>query len=291
MNLAQVEKIARAVLYEGYLLYPYRPSAIKNQRRFNFGVIHPQSYSRVSGERSSLQTECLAQVSAGATVQVCLRFLQLVSEIKERQVLLPELRLEDLVLKPVTHSFDFPAESGFLRGTVTASSQELLDGVFKLTIRVSNESDCPVEDSTRRDEVLPHSLLSTHFVLGIENGVFVSLLDPPGALQELIPTCHNTALWPILVGESGVCDTLLCSPIILYDYPQIAAESPGDLFDATEIDEILSLRILTLTDDEKAEIRHSDDRARAILERTESLTPEHWRRLHGVVHALKENAS
>jgi len=66
---------------------------------------------------------------------------------------------------------------------------------------------------------------------------------------------------------------MLCSPIILYDYPQVAPESAGDLFDSTEIDEILSLRILTLTDDEKAEIREGDDRARGILERTESLPP------------------
>ena len=49
----------------------------------------------------------------------------------------------------------------------------------------------------------------------------------------------------MLVGEEGERDTMLSSPIILYDYPQIAPESPGSLFDGTEIDEILSLRILT----------------------------------------------
>jgi len=61
---------------------------------------------------------------------------------------------------------------------------------------------------------------------------------------------------------------MLASPIILYDYPQIAPESPGDLFDGTEIDEILALRIMTMTDDEKREMRNTDVRARRILERT-----------------------
>ena len=80
---------------------------------------------------------------------------------------------------------------------------------------------------------------------------------------------------------------MLSSPIILYDYPQLAPESAGDLFDGTEIDEILSLRILTLTDDEKEQVRASDERARAMLDRTENLPPEVWERLHGAVRGLR----
>ena len=79
---------------------------------------------------------------------------------------------------------------------------------------------------------------------------------------------------------------MLSSPIILYDYPQIAPESPGDLFDGAEIDEILSLRILTLTDEEKSAMRRSDERARRILERTETLPPEHFMKLHGALRGL-----
>jgi hydrogenase maturation protease len=98
----------------------------------------------------------------------------------------------------------------------------------------------------------------------------------------------------VLVGDAGQRDTLLASPIILYDYPHIAPESIGDLFDGTEIDEILSLRILTLTDDEKREIRDSDERARQILERTESMPAEQFMKLHGAVRGmrpLKEDVS
>ena len=80
---------------------------------------------------------------------------------------------------------------------------------------------------------------------------------------------------------------MLSSPIIMYDYPQIAPESPGDLFDGTEIDEILALRIMTMTDAEKHEMRHSDDRARKMLERTESLPMEHLMKLHGTLRELR----
>ena len=93
----------------------------------------------------------------------------------------------------------------------------------------------------------------------------------------------------MLVGESGRRDTMLGSPIILYDYPQIAPESAGDLFDSTEIDEILTLRILTLTDEEKDEMRRSDERARRILERLESSPPEHLLELHGRISTMQSS--
>jgi len=80
---------------------------------------------------------------------------------------------------------------------------------------------------------------------------------------------------------------MLSSPIILYDYPQVAAESPGDLFDGAEIDEILSLRIMTMTEDEKREIRESDEMARQVLERTDTLPEEHLKKLHGAVRGLR----
>ena len=80
---------------------------------------------------------------------------------------------------------------------------------------------------------------------------------------------------------------MLSSPIILYDYPQIAPESPGALFDGTEIDEILTLRIMTLTDEEKREMRTVDERAREILERTENMPPDQLMKIHGVLRGLK----
>jgi hydrogenase maturation protease len=113
------------------------------------------------------------------------------------------------------------------------------------------------------------------------------LLEPPAELQDFTAQCQNVGAWPVLVGEPGQRDTLLASPIILYDYPQIAPESAGDLFDGTEIDEILSLRIMTLTDEEKREIRESDARAREILDRTDAMPAEQFMKMHGAVRGLR----
>ena len=167
-------------------------------------------------------------------------------------------------------------------------SANSLDGeLFRLTVRVSNttciQKPCPLE----RDEALALSLVSTHTILEARGAEFVSLIDPPQEHVEATKLCHNLGTWPILVGEEGQRDTLLSSPIILYDYPQIAPESPGDLFDGAEIDEILSLRIMTLTEDEKREMRDSDERARQILERTEALPEDQLIKLHGAVRGLR----
>jgi hypothetical protein len=122
----------------------------------------------------------------------------------------------------------------------------------------------------------------------MDAGYFVSQTDPPEDLREAVAGCQNTGVWPVLVGDTDARDTILGSPIILYDFPQIAPESKGDLFDGTEIDEILTLRILTLTDEEKQELRVSDPRARDLLERLESAPPEHLLELHGVMSGVRQ---
>jgi len=77
---------------------------------------------------------------------------------------------------------------------------------------------------------------------------------------------------------------VLGSPIILGDYPEIAAESPGQLFDSAEIDEILTLRIMTMTHEEKIAARGgTDPRAAAIIDRSDGMAPEVFERLHGVL--------
>jgi hydrogenase maturation protease len=80
---------------------------------------------------------------------------------------------------------------------------------------------------------------------------------------------------------------MLSSPIILYDYPRVAPESPGDFFDGTEIDEMLTLRIMTLTDEEKVAMAAVDDRASALLARTEALARERLFALHGTVRDVR----
>ena len=161
------------------------------------------------------------------------------------------------------------------------------DGAFVVSVRLANVSAWTAADGGTRENVLPLSLVSAHTILRVRGGEFVSLLEPPEALRVQAAECRNEGVWPVLVGEEGSRDTMLSSPIIVYDYPRIAPESAGDLFDATEIDEILSLRIMTLTDEEKAEIRRSDERARLLLERTESLAAEQMMKLHGTMRPVQ----
>jgi hypothetical protein len=174
-----------------------------------------------------------------------------------------------------------------LHGRVEFSAEPVGQGLFKVRVRVVNET--PLEDAGRssRDEALLRSLISTHTILEVEGGAFVSLIDPPEARRQAAAECHNQGAWPVLVGQAGQTDTMLSSPIILYDYPQVAPESPGDLFDATEIDEILTLRIMTLTDEEKQAAAAVDERVRTLLQRTEALARDQLMGLHGTMRGLR----
>jgi len=321
MNLARADAIAKAVLFEGYMLYPYRPSSVKNRQRFNFGVVYPQAYcdAQEGAEKSFMQTECLIQGDAGAILHVRLQCLHLQTrsqetssppvqdfagnrwqEAVERRLDLFPFGLEDLCSEPLKHFFEFPGDirkdeeerSETIEGAVEAGAEKVSECLYRIRVRVRNTAVLHTA-APSRGEALLRSLVSAHFILGVNGGAFVSLLEPPPELQELAAQCQNAGVWPVLVGEPGQQDTLLASPIILYDYPQIAAESAGDLFDGTEIDEILSLRIMTLTEEEKNEIRQSDERARQILERTDAMPVEQFMKLHGAVRGLrplKENS-
>ncbi len=228
-------------------------------------------------------------------------------EAVEREIRLPSATLDALISEPVDRPFLLLASKesetlldsqGGTAGRIVRK-QEVIAGcveldvcpaaenLFTITVRIRNVTQLQNPQIANRDNALLRSLVSTHAVLGLQGGEFVSLLDPPGSLRPLVDTCHNVGLYPVLVGEPGQRDTMLASPIILYDYPEIAPESAGDLFDGTEIDEILSLRIMTMTDEEKSEMRQSDERARQMLERTETLPVEQLMKLHGVLRGLR----
>jgi hypothetical protein len=291
MTTAIVDQIARAVLYEGYLLYPYRQSALKNQQRWNFGVLYPPAWAvlQTGSDRSYFQMECVATGTEETRIDVSVRFLQLVArgtgervwqEAIEQKMSVESLSAIDLAATSRAEGFSFDD----IEGEIQVSAARLQQHVFRLTVRVSNTTTRRAES---RNDALLHSLASAHTVLQLHDGQFASQIDPPQKLQDAVAACQNTGVWPVLVGDSAARDTMLGSPIILYDYPQVAPESKGDLFDATEIDEILTLRILTLTDQEKEEVRRSDDRARLILERLEAAPPEHLLQLHGTMRSMR----
>jgi hypothetical protein len=171
-----------------------------------------------------------------------------------------------------------------LRGAVEVGAELLKEGTFRVTARITNTTPWAGED---RETTLRQTFVSTHTTLDVEAGEFVSLIDPPEELKEAAEGCENLKTWPVLVGEEEERRTMLSSPIILYDYPQIAPESPGDLFDGTEIDQMLILNVLNLTDEEKEEMRASDPRGRDILERCESLSPEELMKLNGTFRDIR----
>ena len=175
-----------------------------------------------------------------------------------------------------------------LAANLTLRAEMLPSGAAKLHLELVNISPLPSGAQARRDEALPQSLVSAHVLLGIAGGEFISLLEPPDRFAADAKACINTGVFPVLAGEQPDPSILLLSPIIMYDYPQTSPESAGDFFDGTEMDEMLTLRVLTLTDEEKAEMRSGDPRARRILERTEALTGEEMLKAHGIVRPIRE---
>jgi hypothetical protein len=348
--VSRAEEVANAILYEGYILYPYRPSSVKNQQRWTFGVVYPPDSSEGA---ATMETQCLVVTSGGAPaainvpagISVKIRFLHLMSrtirelaepvvelpvdtepeshpvqkivsgghmfqtwqEGMEQQIVLPVCLLDELVEHPACLEFSLPAsrttepvrapngrvswlivrEQQPIKGSVEVSAEVAKPGVFRITARLQNRATRLTPANSTRDDSLLRSFVSAHKILTLSGAEFVSLIDPPECYRAAADQCHNLGTFPVLAGEEGQRDVMLSSPIILYDYPQIAPESAGDLCDGTEIDEILSLRILTLTDEEKREMRQSDERGRRILERTESLVEEQWMKLHGVLRGLR----
>lgn len=346
--------VADAVLYEGYLLYPYRRSSGKNRVRWQFGVIVPRAWAEAHGlddtsvagsaEASWQQTECLLSAPEDATVRCRVRFLQTQRKtVEERlsdgthrpvEALNAGERLEVGFDEAVPQEFDVQVllrdllsgdqeftvqapggeetepvldDEGRARGrtvrrrwpltaTVTMSATlprtpcDAPHKVGRVRVRIDNADTATAADAPR-DEALRRSLLACHVLLGTDEGAFLSLLDPPQWAARAARECANVHTFPVLAGAPGDAHVVLSSPILMYDHPRVAPESPGDLHDATEIDEILSLRTLTLTDEEKREARGTDPRAAAILDRTEALSPEAFARLHGTVRFPESGAA
>jgi hydrogenase maturation protease len=335
MTEEEIRRLASALMYEGYLLYPYRPS-VKNVRRWTFGSLYPCAYAERSGERSSMRTEVLIEGASDTLVRVSLRFLQVqqrsirrfdgsgeeeaardegftsVASLEvggepqlpwqegvEQEVALaaaglgflavssvfiavrrPGQRSRDLLRDAAgTVVGDVVRERRAIQAGVDVSAQPLEPGLSRVVVTVRNETAlAEPEDALDAER---RGLMATHLLLRAEGGRFVSLTDPPENRTAAAAACSNDGCWPVLVGAPERADAVLASPIILPDHPELAPESPGDLFDGTEIDEILSLRIRTLSDSEKRQVGSGDPRARELLERTERLTRGELAALHG----------
>jgi hypothetical protein len=306
VSLDAARQVADAVLYEGYLLYPYRASAAKNRTRWQFGVLGPPAAaSPAYAEPPGMSMDCLLSPVRGGAVTIHLRFLQLQARSVEDaagrpmasdQVLSWDEAVEQEITLgqvPASGAAEFPiavaggtdveplGDTGQIvrrRWPLTARiriSAEPDGDLLRLTVSVRNEHPSPV---SAKDEAVRHSLLGAHLLIEAHDARFVSMQDPPPTAAAAAARCSQDRCWPVLAGSD---DLLLGAPIILYDHPEVAGESPGALFDSTEIDEILTLRVMTMTDAEKAEARATDPRARTIVDRCDAMSPADLQRLHG----------
>jgi hypothetical protein len=306
MSFEIARKIADAVLYEGYTLYPYRASSAKNRYRWQFGIVAPRNWSESGGESWEMQTECLIEPCGSPMLDITVRFLQVQvrsadhaepwEEGVERTIDLRSISLDALTGCGLDRPFEFPGERIMgaavlqrwpISGVVRVAAEPLGD-LVKLRVRIENLTEFAAVEV--RKVAMRRSLAGTHTLLSITGGAFVSSIDPPAAARSAAASCRSINTWPVLVGHEGTRDVMLSSPIILEDYPAIAPESPGDFFDATEIDEMLTLRVMTLTDDEKREAKATDENARRIIERCDSMPPEIFERLHGAIRSLKTSS-
>jgi hypothetical protein len=336
--------VADAVLFEGYLLYPYRATSAKNQVRWQFGVVGPVgSQEAGAGEGSTMFTETVLRADNDhVRIDLVLRFLQVQwrgvercvdpagdrfepateldvgtarwipwHEAVEREVAVTGVTLDQLE-SGHTVAVDIPGgedvepladAAGHLVGRlvrsryalqgrlhVEASRPHATDdrSVWVVRARFENVAAWQAVDHpgvAPRDAAARTSFVGAHLLLGVDGGCFASAVDPPEWAASLVKACTNDRCWPILVGKEGeqCADIVLGSPIILPEHPTVADESPGDLYDATEIDEILTLRIMTMTDDEKLSARGTDPRAAAIIDRSDTMPPEIFERLHGAL--------
>jgi hypothetical protein len=308
VNLDHVRKIADAVLYEGYILYPYRASAQKNRSRWQFGVVMAPGYAAAEeSETSFTRAECVLEHGGQPAVRVLLRFLQVQRRTSRGESSAAEI-WDEAVEREIEAAADaaalfgdgvtraFTVEGGEdreedvvrrrepLAGAVTMRATEVPGPwrALKLQVRVENRTDLG-SVPRRREDALPTSLVAAHAIISVDGGKFLSMTDPPEWAAPAVAGCHNEGGWPVLADPDG--RVMLSSPIILYDHPELAAESPGELYDGTEIDEILTLRTMALSDDEKAEARATDPRAAALLDRVDSMDPQVLARLHGTLRS------
>ncbi len=326
MTLDRARTVADAVLYEGYLLYPYRASSRKNQVRWQFGVLGPPGAVQAGlGEESDMASQCLLRDGVDASVTVYVRFLQLQVRAVERatddgfvavaelrcggatwlswdEAVAQELSLGPFALSELQNAQTLPLDvpggeeseplveaDGSLVGRVVRR-REALAGTLRLSAVPDGELvrlEAAVENTAERvgdkDEAIRRSFIGAHLLLAADGAEFVSVIDPPDDARDAVGRCAQRRCWPVLAGAAGETDVVLASPIILYDHPEVAEQSAGALFDSTEIDEILTLRVMTLTEDEKAQARATDPHAAAIIDRCEQMSPQDLQRLHGIL--------
>lgn len=330
---APAREVADTVLFEGYMLYPYRANDPKNRVRWQFGVLAPPAFVHDDpSERDHLQTECLLE-GADVELTVLVRFLHVQRRtvqraegdgfvdvdsldagaatflpwdeavVHEAAIHLPADALtgEQPIAAPGSTDVELVHEGGAVVGRLVRERASLSGrlswdieplpgpyGTRRLRVRLENTTPWSAGDRSEPDRpgALRHALVAAHLLVFAPRGAFVSLIDTPEWATGYAARCEQIGSFPVLAGPAGDRTLVLASPIILYDHPQIAPESASQFCDATEMDEMLTLRTLTLTDEEKRFVRGSDPRGAALIDQLDELPPELMDRLHGAIRSM-----
>lgn len=280
---SSIEELVRSLLYEGYALYPYTPG-VKNATPTPFGIVYPPAYADAQPAAfSMLRLEAVLAAGPDARLDGTVLFLQASGErheAGERSIELGPVTLADLARGPLRERFGFPMEGGELSGRIAMRAELLGPELARLRLCVHNETEIRADPSeVTRGQALHHSLISTHPVVEVEGGRFVSPLEREGAEGEAALASQPVNTFPVLLGDRDAA--VLGAAIMLPDHPELAPESLGNLFDNTEIEEALLLHVHALSDDERQEIAGQDSTVREMIERAEATTGDDILGLHG----------
>ena len=271
-----LEELVDSLLYEGYALYPYTPGATKNSTPTPFGIAYPPVYAAtLSSTFDHLELRCVLEAPPDAVLRAEVRFLAAGGErhqAQPRRVELLGAMVGALAQAPAEKQASVAAEKDAppLAVALSLGADELDGGGYEVVLRIENRT--LVRSGLDRASALARSLLSTHPVLSVTGGRFVSPLERP---------CASINTFPVLATASD--DAVVGAAIVLPDHPQIAPESRGGLFDSTEIEEALLLHVHALSDAEREEIAAGDPAVREMVARAASATPEEIVALHGRV--------
>lgn len=290
MNRTLVNQFADAILYEGYILYPYR-TTVKKRQPGPVGDLYPEVYCQGQGGSAawSNQTECLVHGSPTTQLEVIARFLHLTArrvremvpsqkewskgaekqtrpveslrvgnelyhswqEAQAREIALPRVTLGELSVRSRPRPFVFlggcwtellrgtggmivgvlEREQRPIKGVIEAMAVEAAAGLYQVRLHMVNRTPLGASSSDR-DEAEMRRLVSAHLALGVREGEFVSLTDPPDCYREAAAACRNDGVWPVLIGSPGATDTMLAAPLMLSDYPQARPQRPDSLIQA-----------------------------------------------------------
>ena len=238
---AVLKELVQTLLYQGYALFPIREKQPKNKPPSPFGVLFPERYCTANPHiHSRMQTACIVKGGPAIRLFVRVRFLQMEKpgEAIEREISPMETTIEKLVqARAACYFVSTPSSPIGLKGRVVmqAFPVEGMEDAFRIVVVVEN---CTVPEETGTptpDVVLKQAFVSTHTIMRVWEGQFISNQNPGPEWEEAVKGCINDRTFPVLIGDDN--RIMLSSPIILYDHPRLNGDTRSDIFDNMETED------------------------------------------------------